>query len=157
MTIRAFAKFHSLHPDYRLEVFGEGSLDVRLRELAAEEGVADAVSFEGFSPNVLDYIRTSAVFVMSSRFEGLSNSMLESLCMGVPTICTRCMGGGAEAVIDDGANGILIDIDDVEAEANAMAHLVDNPEYAKAIGLRARELRQQLSLETIGDKWLSLL
>ena len=66
-------------------------------------------------------------------------------------------GGGAEAVIDDGANGILVDIDDVEAEANAMAHLVDNPEYAKAIGLRARELRQQLTLETIGDKWLSLL
>ena len=157
MTIRAFARFHSLHPDYRLEIFGEGSLDVRLRELAAEEGVADAVSFEGFSPNVLDCIRTSAVFVMSSRFEGLSNSMLESLCMGVPTICTRCMGGGAEAVIDDGANGILVDIDDVEAEANAMAHLVDNSEYAKAIGLRARELRQQLSLETIGDKWLSLL
>ena len=95
--------------------------------------------------------------MMSSRFEGLSNSMLESLCMGVPTICTRCMGGGAEAVIVDGANGILVDIDDVEAEANAMAHLVDNSEYAKAIGLRARELRQQLSLETIGDKWLSLL
>ena len=157
MTIRAFARFHSCHPDYRLEIFGEGSLDASLRELVAEEGVEDAVSFEGFSPDVLDYIRTSAVFVMSSRFEGLSNSMLESLCMGVPTICTRCMGGGAEAVIDDGENGILVDIDDVEAEANAMAHLVDSPEYAKAIGLRARELRQQLTLETIGDKWLSLL
>ena len=157
MTIRAFARFRHSHPDYKLEVFGEGSLDTSLRELASNVGVADAVSFEGFSPDALDYIRTSAVFVMSSRFEGLSNSMLESLCMGVPTVCTRCMGGGAEAVIDDGVNGILVDIDDVEAEANAMAHLVDNSEYAKAIGLRARELRQQLSLETIGDKWLSLL
>lgn len=157
MTIRAFARFHSSHPDYALEVFGEGSLDARLRELVSEVGVADAVSFKGFSPNALDYIRTSAAFVMSSRFEGLSNSMLESLCMGVPTICTRCMGGGAEAVINDGINGILVDIDDVAAEANAMAHLVDDSEYAQAISLHARELRQQLSLETIGDKWLSLL
>lgn len=157
MTIRAFAEFHKDHPDYTLEIFGEGSLESQLKKLARDLDISDSVVFEGFSSDALEHVRTASVFVMSSRFEGLSNSMLESLCMGVPTVCTRCMGGGAEAVINDGINGILVDIDDVAAEANAMARLVDDPEYAQAISLHARELRQQLSLETIGDKWLSLL
>ena len=154
MTIRAFAIFHKRHPDYVLEVFGSGSLEEELKQLVIGLGIEDSVLFKGFSPDVLRHVRTAAVFVMSSRFEGLSNSMLEALCMGVPTICTRCKGGGAEAVIESNVNGILVNIDDIEAEARAMDRLVSCPQEAQAMGTRACKLRSNLSLESIGKKWL---
>lgn len=153
MTIRAFAQFHRDHPDYTLEIFGEGSLEQELKGLVEDLNVADSVIFEGFSSFALEHVRTASVFVMSSYFEGLSNSMLEALAMGVPTVCTRCLGGGAEAVIEDEVNGLLIDVDDVNGEAQALCRLVDDVAFAHSISLRAQELRKELSLEFIGDTW----
>ena len=92
-------------------------MEAELKNLAKELGVAGCVMFEGFSARALEHVRTASAFVMSSRFEGLSNSMLEALAMGVPTVCTRCGGGGAEAVINDGVNGVLVDVDDIDGEA----------------------------------------
>lgn len=157
MTIRAFAEFHKSHPDFKLEVFGKGSLEAELKQLANDLGVAESVVFEGFSPDALEHVRTASVFVMSSRFEGLSNSMLEALAMGVPTVCTRCLGGGAEAVIDDGVNGLLVDVDDVEGEACAINRLVEDSPFADAVSREAKKLKNRLSQDTIGDRWRSLL
>lgn len=157
MTIQAFTQFHKSHSDYTLEIFGEGSLEIELRHLAEELDVADFVFFEGFSSNALEHVRTASVFVMSSRFEGLSNSMLEALSMGVPIVCTRCLGGGAEAVIEDGLNGLLVDIDDVDAEVGALTRLVEDSTFANAVSREAAKLRDTLSLDEIGDKWLGLL
>ena len=83
--------------------------------------------------------------------------MIESLCMGVPTVCTRCLGGGAEAVIRDGVNGILVDVGDVEAEAVALARLVDDEVFAESLSREAACLRGSLSLERIGAQWLDLV
>lgn len=157
MTIRAFAEFHKSHPDYTLEVFGKGSLDAELMQLANDLGVAESVVFEGFSPDALEHVRTASAFVMSSRFEGLSNSMLEALAMGVPTVCTRCLGGGAETVIEDGVNGLLVDVGDLAAEARSLARIVDDLEFMQTISTRARRLRDELSLENIGNSWRGLI
>lgn len=157
MTIRAFAKFHKRHPDYVLEVFGEGSLESELKQLAKSLGVADVVHFKGFSQDAIEYVRTASVFVMSSRYEGLSNSMIEAMCMGVPTVCTRCLGGGAEAVIKSDLNGKLVDVDDVNAEARALSALVDDEDLARRISVQAARLRDELSLDNIGEAWRRLI
>ncbi len=157
MTIRAFARFHKYHSDYTLEIFGEGSLEVELKHLAEDLGVADFVFFKGFSSNALEHVRTASAFVMSSRFEGLSNSMLEALAMGVPTVCTRCLGGGAEAVIEDGVNGLLVDVDDVDAEVAAFMKLSGDSTFANAVSCEAKKLRNLLSLDSIGDRWIGIL
>lgn len=153
MTVRSFAQFHKTHPDFVLEIFGEGSQEPELRQLVGDLGVTDFVYFMGFSSDVLDHMRTATAFVMSSRFEGLSNSMIEALCMGVPTVCTRSLGGGAEAVIRDGANGVLVDVDDIVAEARALCALADDVGFAHRISLQAARLRNELSLEVIGEAW----
>lgn len=157
MTIRAFAQFHKTYSDYTLEIFGKGSLEAELKQLTKDLGIADSVSFEGFSSHVLERVRTASAFVMSSRFEGLSNSMLEALAMGVPTICTRCLGGGAEAVIEDGVNGLLVDIDDVDGEARALCRLVEDERFAQSVALRSQQLRKELSLKSIGSAWRRLI
>lgn len=157
MTIRAFAHFHKKHPDYKLEIFGQGSLQSELESLVQELDLGDSIKFMGFSSDALTHIRTASAFVMSSRFEGLSNSMLEALCMGVPTICTKCGGGGAEAVIQNGKNGILVDIDDDMAETAAFNKIVEDQTYSNQLSNNALMLRQSLSLETIGNEWTDLI
>jgi len=67
------------------------------------------------------------------------------------------LGGGAEAVIEDGLNGLLVDIDDVDAEVAALTRLVDDSTFANAVSREAAKLRDALSLDKIGDKWLGLL
>ena len=111
----------------------------------------------GFSSDAIRHIRTASAFVMSSRFEGLSNSMLEALCMGVPTICTKCEGGGAEAVIHDDINGILVDIDDDIAESAAFNKIVEDQSYSNRLSKNALMLRHSLSLETIGNEWKDVI
>ena len=157
MTIRAFAQFHEIHSDYILEIFGEGSMEAELKNLAKELGVAGCVMFEGFSARALEHVRTASAFVMSSRFEGLSNSMLEALAMGVPTVCARCGGGGAEAVINDGVNGVLVDVDDIDGEAEALLKIIDDSDYARSLSCAALELRDKLNLASIGACWEELL
>lgn len=157
MTLRAFARFAAKHPGYELEIFGKGTKRAYLEEIALKLGIGNCVKFMGFSSDAVDKVRTASAFVMSSRYEGLSNSMIESLCMGVPTVCTRCLGGGAEAVIRDGVNGILVDVGDVEAEAVALARLVDDEVFAESLSREAACLRGSLSLERIGAQWLDLV
>lgn len=157
MTIRSFTLFHKKHPEYTLEIFGKGSLQSELESLVHSLDMDDSIKFMGFSSDALMHIRTASAFVMSSKFEGLSNSMLESLCMGVPTICTKCGGGGAEAVIRNGENGILVDIDDDLAESEAFNKIVEDKSYSNHLSNNALMLRQSLSLETIGNEWANLL
>ena len=157
MTLRAFSRFVAGHPGYELEIFGKGTKQLYLEEAASELGIRDSVKFMGFSSDAVNRVRTASAFVMSSRYEGLSNSMIESLCMGVPTVCTRCLGGGAEAIIRNGVNGILVDVDDVEAEAVALSRLVDDEVFAESLSREAVHLREALSLERIGAQWLDLV
>ena len=157
MTIRAFALFHQKHPDYELLIYGEGSLKNELLRLAEELGVKESVHFYGFRPDAVNQVRKASIFVMSSKYEGLSNSMLEALCMGVPTICTRCMGGGAEAVIEDTVNGLLVDIDDIVEETRLMNLLATDGDLASRLSHEARKLREIVGVETIGREWEKLI
>lgn len=157
MTIQAFAEFYKSHPDFTLEIYGEGSLEGDLKGVAEGLGISDAVRFEGFSPKAVERVRTASVFVMSSRFEGLSNSMLEALCMGVPTICTRCLGGGAEALIDNGRNGFLIDVDDIHEATRLMHVLVTDDGLARRLSHEAQKLRTEVGIDSIGKKWEGLI
>lgn len=164
MALKAFAEFSQSHPGYTFEVFGTShaefdseSQDSELANLASSLGIGDKVVFHGFSGDANERIRTSAIFVMASRYEGLSNSMLEALSMGVPCVCTRCGGGGPEMVIEDGVNGFLVDVDDVETMAERMGLIVDDEVLSRRLSSEAAKLRDSLDPEKIGAQWLSIL
>ena len=164
MLLRAFALFSESHPEYRLDVFGAArpefdgeSTGDELADLAQTIGISQKVTFHGFCRDANEQIRTSSMFVMASRYEGLSNSMLEALSMGVPTICTRCGGGGPQMVIEDGVNGFLVDVDDVEAMAGCMRRIADDAELAARVAAEASKLRESIAPDVIGEAWLDVL
>ena len=158
MTIRAFAEFHKSHPGYTLEVFGKGSLEAELMQLASDLGVAESVVFKGFSIDALEHVRTASAFVMSSRFEGTFELHARGACHGRANgLHPLSWAAEPRRSSKTDVNGLLVDVDDLAAEARSLDRIVDDLEFAQTISTRARRLRDELSLENIGSSWRRLI
>lgn len=157
LLIDAFELLYRDHPDYTLRLYGRGEEKENLIALTREKGLEHAVFFEDFAPDVHERIRDAAMYVCSSDFEGLSNSMLEAMAIGMPCVCTDCAGGGARMMIRDHVNGILTPVGDVEALYRGMKEIVENPALAESLSREAAKVREQLSIEKIVDRWESMI
>lgn len=157
MLIRAFAEFHKSHPDYALEIYGDGKERAALTSLIDSLSLGDVASIFPARSDVYDVVRDCAVFVLPSNYEGLSNSMMEAMALGLPTVCTDCPCGGARMVIDDGVNGVLIPVGATDMLVDALRRIADDPEFASRLGDAAALLRERLTVEEIASEWESLL
>lgn len=157
LLLDAFALLRAEHPDYTLRIYGRGEEKENLIAYAKKIGLESAAFFEDFAPDVHDRIRDAAMYVCSSDFEGLSNSMLEALAIGMPCVCTDCAGGGARMMIRDHENGILTPVGDVQALYRAMKEIAENPDLAKRLSQEAVKIREELSVERIADRWEAMI
>lgn len=157
MLLRAFAEFLGSHRDWTLEVYGDGSEHDALVALAGELGIANAVSINPGRQDVHDVVRDAGMFVLPSDYEGLSNSMLEAMAIGLPCICTDCPCGGARMVIRDGENGILVPVGGEVELSVAMARVADEDGLAQRLGSNAAGIREMLSTGVIADRWSEVI
>ena len=97
------------------------------------------------------------MYVSSSDFEGISNSMLEALGMGLPTVVTDCPVGGARMVINSGENGILVPVGDTKAMYEAMRSILKDPALAAKLSQEAIKVRDKFQLCKIAKRWLDVL
>lgn len=154
LLLDAFAAFSKLHDDYELHIFGIGELEAALKEQAAELQIADRVVFRGFSNDVQHEIWDSAMFVLPSDYEGISNSMIEALAIGVPVISTDCPVGGSRAYIEDGVSGILTPVGDAAALSEAMLKIADDPAFARMLSANGVKIKDKYGLKQIADRFL---
>ena len=120
--IRAFAIARATE-ECRLVIFGDGPLRDELKMLSNELGVARQVRIEPFVNNPYKYLSRAALFVLSSRYEGLPNALIEAQACGLPTISTDCPTGPRE-ILEDGASGMLVPVGDSESMARAITELL---------------------------------
>lgn len=154
MLIEAFSLFAEKYPEYTLDIYGKGSLEEELKQFAGQKGVEGKVVFHGFCADVKEAIRDSSMFVLSSDYEGVSNSMIEALAMGIPVIATDCPIGGSRTYIQDGQNGLLVPVNDAGCMAKAMQQLAENPALSETLSANAAAIRAQCSVEKIADQML---
>ncbi|MEJ7596863.1 MAG: glycosyltransferase [Kofleriaceae bacterium] len=119
ILLPAIAKLRARHPGLHLTIIGEGPDRVALEAQAIQLGLADVVTFTGFSSNPIPQVRAADLFVLSSRYEGFPNAALEALACGTPVVLTDCPGANSEIVIG-GMNGRLAPSIDATAFADAM-------------------------------------
>ena len=155
MLIKGFSDFSLSFPEYSLWIYGNGELKESLVGLVNELGIENKVFFPGYADDIHKIMSQSAIFALTSNFEGLSNSMLEALAIGIPTICTDCPPGGASLYIRDHENGLLIPVGDEKALSNAFS------EVAKGLFVAdeqyALEIRNQLSEDEIIARWIKVI
>ena len=157
MMINAFSEFHETHPYWRLTIYGEGPERENLERLVADLGLGESVALPGRSSNVHEHIANASAFVLSSDYEGVSNSMLEALCIGAPCVVTDHSPGGAREYIEDGVNGLLTQVGDAHDMALAMARVADDPGFANELGARAMRVRERVDVENAVNQWESVL
>lgn len=157
LLIDAFKLFHKRYPDYKLIIYGEGSLREDLIIYASDRIPKDAFSFPGRRNDLLDCINGASMFVLSSDYEGMPNVLSESMAMGMPCISTNCPSGGPAELIIDGENGILVPVGDTDALYNAMIKICESEQYAQKISQNALRIRNKLDAKVIGKQWFQYL
>jgi glycosyltransferase involved in cell wall biosynthesis len=118
--LRSFAKHCTEGGRGRLMILGDGPLRADLEQLATHLCIRQRTKFEGFVQNPLPYIRQAAAFVLSSRYEGFGNVLVEALGVGTPVISVDCNFGPSE-ILANGRFGRLVPNDDVDALASAFS------------------------------------
>lgn len=151
LLIKAFSIFVCNHPDFSLEIYGEGPDEQINRKIAEKLGVGDKVIFEGPRKNVLDLIANASCFVLSSDYEGMSNALLEAWLSGVPCVTTDWPG--AEEVVTDNSDALICKRGDAVGLAKCMAEIVDHPEFAKGLGEKAKIKRSNFEYFQVMDMY----
>lgn len=139
--------------DCTLDIFGDGPLKPILEDYIHAINLSDRIKLKGFSTNIHKEMTQSLAFVISSNYEGISNSMLEALAIGVPVIATDCPIGGAKDSIENGVNGFLVPVGDKDSLVSAMERVLNSDKLRKQIGSEAMKIREKLSVEVIGECW----
>jgi glycosyltransferase involved in cell wall biosynthesis len=121
--VRAFAELRRRR-SARLIILGEGEDRSALEALAAELGVAADVALPGFASNAVSFMAGSALFVLSSAWEGLPTVLIEALAAGAQVVSTDCPSGPRE-ILQDGRLGALVPVGDAAALATAMSAALD--------------------------------
>lgn len=131
--VDAFARLRTHSPDLaprlKLSIVGDGPLLPAVREQVAALGLQDAVWLPGARADIAAVLHSFSVFALPSLAEGTPVSMLEAMACGLPVVASRV--GGIPEVVDEGVQGLLVPVGDVDALAGALAR------YAQDAGLRA--------------------
>lgn len=155
LLLEAFEEFHRTFQEYCLVIYGEGEyrdvLERRIRELKAEE----YIFLPGSDPDVILRIINAAIFVMSSDYEGMSNALIEAMCLGLPCISTRVSGAGE--LIEDGVNGKLINIGAKTELVTALMDWAEDENKRREIASEGVKIAETLNLKMIVKLWIDFL
>ncbi len=155
LLIDAFHQFSKIHAGYTLKIFGEGPLRDIITSRIEQLGLTGKVFLMGNQPDVIRKIVDEGVFILSSDYEGLSNALMEAMCVGMPCISTKC--AGADEIITDGLNGILVDVGSKAQLVKAMEYMSSFPNEQKRIGTEALKYRKVCASDTVIEEWLRVI
>ncbi|HJR10618.1 MAG TPA: glycosyltransferase family 4 protein [Rhodanobacteraceae bacterium] len=156
LLIEAFAQVAPRRPGWNLVILGEGPLRDELAHKVAEQKLGGRISLPGFDAYVRRAMRRADLFVLSSRYEGFPNALLEAMTEGLACVSFDCDAGPRE-LIDHRNNGWLVPAGDVHALAAALDALMGDADLRAQLGRRARDVGATYSLATILDQWNALV
>jgi len=132
-----------------------GSEQARLRQLAADLGVAGRVVFAGAQEDPWPIVQACDIGLLCSETEGLSNALIEYCAAGKPVVCSAA-GGNGEVVLDE-LSGFIFPIGDVSLAAERVARLLRDAELAATMGARGQQrVREQFGLQRMTERHLEL-
>lgn len=156
LLIKAFAQCATDFPAWNLTIFGEGNERTPLESLVAKLVLGHRIHLPGLIEEPMLALPDADIFVLSSRYEGFPNVLIEAMVCELAVIATDCPSGPGE-IIQNGSNGILVPPNNVDELAKAMKTLMADELLRQALGDKAGEVKIQFSKESVLERWEDLL
>ena len=156
MLVKAFAPVAERHPDWHLDIFGDGEMMETVKELIAEYGISDNVHLMGMRKDLAERYKDYAMYVLPSYREGMPLVLLEAKVNRLPIVSFDILTGPRE-IVRDGIDGILVKPYDLQEMSDSMCKLIENEDMRKAYSDASQENLDKFSKETILHNWKNLI
>ena len=155
ILLKAAAQAFQRLPQWRLAIVGDGPLYAELRLLASELGIEARVDWHGHVEDPVALIRAADVFILTSRFEGSPNALLEAMACGLPSIVSNASPGPMELMGPEA--GLIVPAENIGATARAMITLAQDREMRERLGAAAFDRTSLHQLDNAIQVWRELL
>jgi len=160
LLLRAFLRVHEKYPDYVLRLYGgdsgDGTKEI-LEDIISSNHAEKYIFLMGASDDLEHELPKGMIYVFSSDWEGLPNSVLEAMALGMPVISTDCPCGGPATIIRSMENGILVPIKDEQALADAMIKLIEDRDLALTLAKEAKNISDIANASAVASQWISYI
>ena len=155
VLIESFAKIADRHPNWRLQIYGEGVERESLQAQIRKSPCPGRIQLMGLADDMNEVYASANLFVLSSRYEGYPNVLLEALAAGCPVVATNCPGATRE-ILRAGRYGVLVDTEDLNALADALNRVLSDETLRSSLGCQAREAVAELDVDAVASRWVDL-
>ncbi len=156
MLIEVFASIVSKHPDWSLDLYGDGEMMESVRCLIAKFGIENNVKLMGMCPNLLEQYKNYAIYVLPSYREGMPLVLLEAKANRLPIVSFDIMTGPKE-IVRNGIDGYLIEPYNLEKMCNSICELIENAHLRQEMSNRSQENLDKFSKQSIVKQWRELI
>jgi glycosyltransferase involved in cell wall biosynthesis len=151
--VDGFAEIAGRHSRWDLVILGEGVERGALEGLVQKKGLGTRVHLPGRVGNLADWYRRADLYVLSSRFEGFPNTLVEAMAHGLPAVSVDCDTGPRDIINHDVDGWLVAADDDSRPLAYALDMLLSDPERCARLGQAAVAVRERFSIERIAAQW----
>lgn len=155
VLIEAFSKVAFDLPEWTLHIYGDGPAEKHLSNLIDVWDLNDRVFLEGQTEDIESELKTSSIFALTSKAEGLPMSLIEAQSCGLPCISTDCAPGIRE-IVEEYKNGLLAPVGDVHVIARHIKRLADNRELFIQYSKNAFDTSEKFNIDVIKEKWYEI-
>lgn len=156
ILIDAFYQIKDKFPDLILEIYGEGALHKKLDEQIKNLNLEKRVFLKGTYKDVLNRIYGARLFVLPSIYEGMPNTLMEAMSLGIPAISSNCPCGGPKELIKDGYNGYLFELDEKDGLLKKICSVLENKNIMDVVK-NEKQICVTHSQDSIFKTWLNYI
>lgn len=150
--VRVWKIVHAAHPDWTLDLYGNGKKKARTEAMIRREGLEGSIVVHPATPRIKEEMLASSIYLMTSLYEGFPMVLVETAAIGLPCVCMSCPCGPAE-FIEDGVNGMLARPGDIETMARKVCTLIEHPELRRSMGREINKKAGDFTPDRILPQW----
>ncbi len=155
LLIQSWKIVHEKHPEWILDIYGDGEDKRALQQLIHSNGLTDSLHIYPSTSRIYDKYIDSDLYVMSSRWEGFGLVLIEAMSCGIPCVSFDCPHGPRD-IITDGVDGLLVENGNITQLAEKIIYLIEHEEIRREMGRKARENVKRYLPENVMPQWEAL-